>query len=191
MRAVILNGSREGEDSLHSAQQIIVAELTRRRWAVEVFLLREMEIHHCVGDFACWVQTPGVCLIDDAARDVARAVIQSDLTIFLTPITFGGYSSELKKTLDRIICLVSPHFMKIEGEVHHEPRYGRYPHMMAVGLLPQADEESEGIFRTLVRRNALNLHVPAHVAGVLLQGEGREAVQEKVTALLAAVESVQ
>jgi len=191
MRAVILNGSREGEDSLHSVQQIIVAELTRRRWAVEVFLLREMEIHHCVGDFACWVQTPGVCLIDDAARDVARAVIQSDLTIFLTPITFGGYSSELKKALDRIICLVSPHFMKIEGEVHHEPRYERYPHIMAVGLLPQADEESEGIFRTLVRRNALNLHVPAHVAGVLLQGEGREAVQEKVTALLAAVESVQ
>jgi multimeric flavodoxin WrbA len=191
MKVVILNGSREGEDSLHNVKQTIVAELTGRQWVAEVFLLREMKIHHCVGDFACWVQTPGVCLIDDAARDVARAVIQSDLTVFLTPITFGGYSSELKKVLDRIICLVSPHFMKIKGEVHHQPRYERYPHLMAVGLLHQADEESEGIFRTLVTRNALNLHAPAHIAGVLLYGEEREAVRKKVMALLAAVESVQ
>lgn len=190
MKAVILNGSREGEEWFESVQQALLAELTRRQWAVEVFPLREMKIRHCVGDFACWVQTPGVCLIDDAAREVARAVIQSDLTVFLTPITFGGYSSELKKGLDRIICLVSPHFMKIEAEVHHKPRYERYPRLLAVGCLPQADEENEGIFRTLVARNALNFHTPAHVAGVLVHGEGQEAIQEKLAGLLAAVEGV-
>lgn len=74
-------------------------------WEVEPFILHDMEIHHW-GCFGCWVQTPGVCVIDDAGRDVARAVIQSDLAVFLIPVTFGGYSSELKKAVDRLICLL-------------------------------------------------------------------------------------
>lgn len=52
--------------------------------------------------------------------------------------------------------------MKIEGEVHHKPRYERYPRLMGVGVLPQPDEESERIFTTLVSRNAINLHALAH-----------------------------
>ncbi len=191
MKALILNGSRKGEDSLESLQQVIVDELASRRWEVHALLLREMEIRNCVGDFACWIQTPGVCLIDDVARDVARQFIESELVVLITPVTFGGYSSELKKALDRIICLVSPHFMKIRGEVHHQPRYERYPRVMAVGLLPQADEESEAIFKTLVSRNAINMHCPAHAAAVLIHGEGQKAIQKKVEALLAAVGGVQ
>lgn len=191
MQAVILNGSRQGEDSLAVPQQVLLEQLSGRRWEADVFPLRDMRIRHCVGDFGCWVRTPGVCLIDDGARELARAFIRSHLVVFLTPITFGGYSSELKKALDRLIGLISPHFIQIDGEVHHKPRYQRYPRLMAVGLLPQADEESETIFRTLVRRNAINMHVPAHVAGVLFEGEEPEAIRERVAALLAAVESVQ
>lgn len=187
MKAVILNGVREGEEALDGVQQLLVEELIALSWEVEPLLLREMEVRRCVGDFACWVQTPGICLIDDAARDVARGLMQSDLAVFLTPVTFGGYSSELKKVLDRIIGLLSPHFMRIEGEVHHQPRYPRYPRLMGVGLLPGADEESEGIFKTLVSRNALNFHSPAHVAGVLLNSDGQNGVREKIRALLAEV----
>jgi len=187
MKAVILNGARGGEDSLAVPQQVLLEQLARRRWEAEVFPLREMRIRHCVGDFACWVRTPGVCLIDDGARELARAFIRSHLAVFLTPITFGGYSSELKKALDRIIGLVSPHFIQINGEVHHKPRYQRYPRLMALGFLPQADEESEAIFRTLVRRNAINMHVPTHVAGLLLEGEKPEAIRKRVDGMLAAV----
>lgn len=188
MKAVILNGSRKGDDALDHVHEIVIDELAGRGWKVEPFILRDMEICHCVGCFGCWVQTPGVCLIDDGARDVAKGVVQSDLAVFLTPITFGGYSSELKKALDRIICIVSPDFMRVEGEVHHQPRYERYPRLMGLGVLPRADEESEGIFRTLVSRNAINIHAPAHVGGVVLSSQSKDAIREKVQGLLAAVE---
>lgn len=188
MKAVILNGSRKGDDALDHVHEIIIDELASSGWRVEPFILRDMEICHCVGCFGCWVQTPGVCLVDDAGRDVAKGVVQSDLTVFLTPITFGGYSSELKKALDRIIGIVSPDFVRIEKEVHHKPRYERYPRLLGVGVLPREDEESEGIFRTLVSRNAINFHAPVHVGGVILGNQGKDAIREKIHRMLAAVE---
>jgi len=125
--------------------------------------------------------------VDDSAREIARRFIQSDLVVFLTPLTFGGYSSGLKKALDRIICLVSPLFMRIDGEVHHRPRYERYPRLLGLGVLRQADDESEGIFHTLVSRNAINMHAPAQGSAVILSSWERQRIQDKVQGLLAAM----
>jgi len=145
-------------------------------------------VRHCAGCFGCWVQTPGVCLIDDAARDIARAVIQSDLVIYLTPVTFGGYSSELKKVLDRLICLILPFFTQIDGEVHHQPRYERYPRLLGLGLLPRPDDEAAEVFSRLVARNAINLHAPAHAAGVVNERQDAEALRLKIQELLKTLE---
>ena len=188
MKTIVLNGSEGDDKVLDAVSNIIVDELTSVGWEVESLILREIDIQHCVGCFGCWVQTPGVCVIDDDGRDVTRAIIQSDLVIYLTPVTFGGYSSQLKKALDRSIGLILPFFKKIDGEVHHQPRYERYPRMMGVGVLPQADEESERIFTTLVSRNAINLHAPSHAAGVIFHGQKTGDIRAKIQTLLTTVE---
>jgi hypothetical protein len=190
MKAVILDGSLDHDPLVGQAREALLDELGCLAWQVEALTLHEMEIRPCVGCFGCWIQTPGECLVDDAGRDVARAVIQSDLVIYLTPVTFGGYSSELKKALDRSICLVSPLFAKIDGEVHHRPRYERYPRLVGIGVLAQPDAESEQVFANLVARNALNMHAPAHAGGVV-HGEGApEGIRAGIRALLQAVEVV-
>lgn len=188
MKAVILNGSENGDAALDGVHQIIVDELTNMAWEVEPFILHELEIRHCVGCFGCWMQTPGVCVIDDAGRDVARAIIQSDLVVYLTPVTFGGYSSQLKKALDRSICLVTPFFTRVNGEIHHPPRYERYPRIVGVGVLPRADEESERIFTTLVGRNAINTHALAHAGRVILSSLGEGEIRKEIQTLFQAVE---
>ncbi|MHA2001037.1 MAG: hypothetical protein ACTSVU_02975 [Promethearchaeota archaeon] len=53
--------------------------------------------------------------------------------IYFTPITFGGYSSTLKKALDRQICILSPYFRKVNGEIHHKKRYNKYPSLIGIG----------------------------------------------------------
>jgi hypothetical protein len=188
VKAVLLDGSLNGEPATSLVRGLVAAELEARGWNVQPFTLREMEIRPCIGCFGCWVQTPGQCLIDDAAREIAPAVIGSDLVIYLTPVTFGGYSSELKKALDRCICLILPFFTKVDGEVHHKPRYDRYPRLLGLGLLPEADAESERIFKTLVGRNAINMHAPAHAAGVILDNQPADAVRAEIQTLLEAVE---
>lgn len=184
MIAVILDGSRDGDDSMSTTHRVIVDELVEMGWETQTFVLRALDISYCRGCFECWVKTPGMCVSTGVGRDIARAVIQSDLTAFLTPITFGGYSSELKKAVDHLIGLVSPFFMRIGGETHHKPRYARYPRLLGVGALPEADKESERIFTTLVERNAINMHSPSHGAGVILTTWSAAEVRAGVQSLL-------
>jgi len=126
------------------------------------------------------VKTPGECRFNDDGSEIARQFIQSDLVVYLSPVTFGGYSSELKKALDRIICLISPFFMKVNGEVHHRKRYSKYPRLLGLGVMPQDDKQSEQIFTTLVRRNSINMHSSAHVASVILNNQKDEMIRQEL-----------
>ena len=104
-------------------------------------------------------------------RDVARDLIQSDLVVWLTPVTFGGYSSVLKRQIDHCIPLVSPKFTKVDGETHHEPRYDRFPSLLVVGLLERPEADAVRVFERLVRRNALNMHASHFASPVLTREE--------------------
>ena len=184
MRAVILDGTRDGRELENHSREVLLAEIGARADEVRTFALRDMDIGHCLGCFGCWIKTPGECVIEDDAREITRAVAQSDLVIYLTPVTFGGFSSDLKKVLDRNISLIQPDFTVIDGETHHKKRYARYPAMLGIGTLPEPDAEAERIFTTLIERNALNMHGPQHAAGVLLADADADTRRTAIAALL-------
>ncbi|MGZ9135865.1 MAG: flavodoxin family protein [Candidatus Deferrimicrobiaceae bacterium] len=164
--------------------RLLVEEICSLGHSADLLNLEGIRIAPCTGCFGCWVKTPGACVIDDPGRDVARAALHCDLLVFLTPITFGGYSSELKKAVDRLIPLLSPYFVRIGEEIHHRARYPKYPPILGVGLLPVADPEQERIFRTLVGRNAVNYHSPFHMATVIGPG-GEETLRRDLRDVIA------
>ena len=184
MKALVLNGATNGDETLDAMNEIIVTHLEGLGWQVDSFTLRDVDVSSCLGCFGCWVRTPGLCVIDDAGRDIARLYVRSDLVVFLTPITFGGYSSELKKAIDRLIPNILPFFTKINGEVHHEPRYEHNPRLLAIGALPHPDTEREQLFRFLVNRNAINQHCPTHATGVVLTSQDPEAIRTEIQTLI-------
>lgn len=161
--------------------------MKQRGWTVEPFSLSSANIAACLGEFKCWVKTPGTCVCADDGRTVAETMIGSDVVVLLTRVTFGGYSSTLKKALDRLLPLLSPFFTLIDGETHHKPRYGQYPALIGVGIHPEPDEAVEALFRTLVSRNALNLHAPAHAACVLDSSLAPASVRTRFARILAEV----
>jgi hypothetical protein len=188
VRATILNGmpadSMPTDETmaldLHTA---VMAELQSLGWASQPFIMREMDIRPCAGCFGCWIRTPGRCVIRDC-DEIAQAVVRSHLLVLLTPVTFGGYSSELKKGLDRLIFTNLPFFRTVGGETHHRPRYGSSPNLLAIGVLERPDEESERIFTTLVERNAINMFSPRWAAGVVTNDRADIGLQSEVHALL-------
>ncbi len=162
MKALLLDGNLKNDfDMIHS---LLIEELERNGFEVESILLREVKVAACQGCFDCWVKTPGECKTDDYGRDVAKKMVQSNLIIHFTPITFGGYSSELKKVIDRFIPTILPFFIKRNGEIHHKYRYEKRASIIAVGVLDKSDEEKEAIFKELVYRNSLNMGAPVHEA---------------------------
>jgi len=158
MKALILNGAVDLADMAQTVESALASQLSARGYAVARHDLTSLAIPDCKGDFGCWTATPGVCVHCGPHRDVARDLIQSDLVVWLTPVTFGGYSSALKRQLDHCVPLITPWFTTVEGETHHEPRYERFPDVLAVGLMEQKETEASRVFERLVRRNALNMH---------------------------------
>lgn len=185
MRALILNGALAGDDGMTSVEEALGLALAARGWAVERVHLRDLTIAYCKGCFDCWVKTPGMCQTHDGARGVTRAIVRSDLLVLLTPVTFGGYSSELKKALDRSVGLVMPFFTRIHGEVHHKARYARYPALLGIGITAAPDEREEHIFETLVGRNAINFHAPAHGVAFVRRGQPPEQMRATVARAVA------
>lgn len=160
MKAVFFKGSpAAGQDPLSNrAAAAVMAQAKARGWQVKSFALAAMNIKPCSGCFSCWVKTPGRCIIEnDDQEAILSATAVSDLVIWLTPITFGGYAPELKKALDRIIPILLPFFSKVRGETHHPMRYPRQRRLLVIGTQKQEDADSEGVFRRLVKRNALNM----------------------------------
>ncbi|MFX1594052.1 MAG: flavodoxin family protein [Promethearchaeota archaeon] len=186
MKALLLDGSMNNEfDMIHSS---IVGELERNGFEVESILLREVKVASCQGCFECWVKSPGECKIDDYGRDVARKMVQSNLIIHFTPITFGGYSSEIKKVIDRFIPTILPFFTKRKGETHHKYRYENRGSIIAVGVLDNPNEEKESIFKELVYRNSLNMGAPVHEAIIYSKNQNKNDFINKLANILKKVE---
>jgi multimeric flavodoxin WrbA len=184
MKVILLDGSKKNDTDIKRIRSTLEEELGFNGSDVEGLELRNLKILPCTGCFDCWTKTPGICKIKDHGREVTKKMIQSDLLIFLTPVVFGGYSSELKKALDRSLGLMLPYFTKIQGKVHHKKRYKKYPSLLAVGTLSAPDNQKENIFKGLVSRNAINAHSPKHAAIVFVNGENDKVIRDQIKKLL-------
>ena len=157
MKLVILDGtSGESPASLCIRQAAPYAGATVTRFA-----LADTRLAPCLGDFDCWTRTPGRCRTADEAQNVAQAVHDADLVVFLTPVVFGGYSSALKKAVDRLIPLIDSYFHERFGLTRHLPRYAKYPALLCIGLADQPNDEARSLFAELAGGNAINLLAPS------------------------------
>jgi multimeric flavodoxin WrbA len=186
----VLDGTGPCDTDLKPVLEVLSRMLKADGAHVEVFPLREMKLAHCLGCFGCWVKTPGMCVEADAGRDIAKAVIRSDVAVLFTPVTFGGYSPELKKMVDRFIQLLSPLFEIDHGEVHHPPRYAHRPRLMVVGVQRHPNPGEAHIFKTLAGRNAINLHPPNYAAEVVLSTDDVGALRARFELLLGRFDSL-
>lgn len=184
MKALLLNGARAGETHIDAIASQIDERLRHTGWETHLYTLRDERIRSCLGCFDCWVKTPGECVIKDINREISALTMQSDLLLMVTPVVFGGYSSELKKMLDHQIPLVMPFFQRIDGEIHHEKRYQQYPAFVGIGVQAAPNPEQARIFSALVGRNAINMHAPYHSGDVWLADTPPHVVHTRTDRIL-------
>ncbi|MDD3905365.1 MAG: flavodoxin family protein [Candidatus Omnitrophica bacterium] len=187
MRALILDGSRKEDKVLEKAHNIIKERLEKDNWEVKSFILRDIQVAPCLGCFGCWIKTPGVCVINDLGREVARLASQSDMWVLITPVIFGGYSSELKKAIDRMICIGLPFFNTVKNEVRHIPRYLKRPILVGFGLLGEDNVSSAPIFKALVERNSNNFQSAFSRSEIFLSDDDGKNIANKIDNTLSGV----
>lgn len=183
-KIVLLDGTGAGDEDLNPVLEILIHELKVSAVDLEFFPLREIKMGSCIGCFGCWLKKPGICLEADPGRELARAVVQSDTTILFSPVTFGGYGSEIKKIQDRWLPLILPDFGLYHGEVHHRPRYSQYPRLVGIGIQRQPNDVEANLFKMLVGRNALNFHAPNYAAEVIWSSDSPGNIEQKIQEVL-------
>jgi multimeric flavodoxin WrbA len=159
MKILVLNGNPDPErESFDAYIERFVERVKSDGHEAEYMQLRNLKIKPCSGCFACWVKTPGLCILRDDAPEVARRYIRSDHVILASPLIMGFVSAVLKNAMDRNVPLVHPHLEDVAGEVHHKKRYGAYP---VISFLlekePFTDGEDMAILTDIFRREAINV----------------------------------
>ncbi len=184
LSVLILNGSLKDQTNFLSIQEILEREFNSIGMNTESILLHQIEIKSCTGCFRCWDTTPGICagVKGDIAEEIKKKIVNIDLLVFLTPITFGGYSSELKKIIERLLGILHPGVQIINGETHHLKRYDRYPSVLAIGLSENLDEEEEQLFKTLIYRHSLNFFPPIYKTHIFRKDE--EIKQDRIKQMI-------
>lgn len=158
MKVTLLNGNPDKTNTRFDRYlQDLSGLLGQKGHSVDVIRLRELKIHYCTGCFGCWIKTPGECLLKDEAEIVLRSVINSDVTVWTSPVEMGFVSGLLKKSTDRFLPLIHPYMRFVQNEVHHRKRYDRYPKL---ALLLQEDAMTDArdveIITDIYSRTALN-----------------------------------
>ena len=190
LTVLILNGSHKTNNQHMLYQSIIEKELASKGVSHESIVLHSSNLKSCIGCFKCWDTTPGICtgVKGDSGNEIIRKVIHSDLIVFLTPLTFGGYSSELKKVIERFLPLLQPGVKLVKGETHHKKRYDKYPSLLAIATTEEIDEKEVQIFKHLIYRHSLNFFPPKFIADVLDLSESKETVKKKIQQYLTHLE---
>lgn len=192
MKTLVLDGFQEAGPMQSRVMEAAASDLEERGWEWKTHAPRDMELAPCTGCFGCWTRRPGECVQEDQAHELCRSIMESELILNITPISFGGYSSSAKAALDRTIGLISPFFTMVGGEVHHKLRYERMPSMATLGINHSVGDGGEckacaDIFENLFYRNTINFHPPA--AAVEVAGDEERAC-ERVAELLDQMDSL-
>ncbi|NTW70016.1 MAG: NAD(P)H dehydrogenase [Chlorobiaceae bacterium] len=184
MKILILDGSPAGDRVGIFFVAALQAELSQRGSISEVVVLRDKKIGNCMGDFYCWFKSPGRCHVADDNQEISRKYLESDLVIFLTPITFGGYAPTLKRMVDHMIQNTLPFFATHNGEIHHQQRYERYPDVLTIGWQREPDEQLASVFRHLAWRNSINFYAKVHACGILSGNQEDDVMDRELHRLL-------
>jgi multimeric flavodoxin WrbA len=159
MKILVVTDKSNKTELGNELKQKLIHTLEEKQYDFKHYCVDKNDLHCCIGCFSCWLKTPGLCVFNDISRDINRNFIESDYVIFVTPIKYGCYSTAIKRVLDRSIPNILPFFKKINGEVHHAPRYDKYPQLVMVGYGDDISKEEERTFISLTNANAINYQI--------------------------------
>lgn len=166
----------EGRDGLRGAESGLGSWAASKGHSLTTLYASELNLKPCLGCFACWTKTPGLCAIkgDDGERFL-KAFIGSDLFVLLGETPYGSFSPRIKRALDRIIPSLHPYFRIYRGEMHHVQRYSRDRRVL-LARRGDSSQLEQATFRQLGRSYCDNVGSPYQKRDFLFDGRAEPFV---------------
>ncbi len=168
MKATILNSTKSERKVPANAIQKLCDRLGKNGISPQIINLEDKKINPCMSCEGCLYITPGKCIQKDDTAEILTELAKSEIIISFTDIIFGGYSSQLKKIVDKFALLATPFYKVSGGNLLHPSRYGIQKYYITVGLYENniSVEEIDNL-DFLTKRNAVNLSIPYYKCVVI------------------------
>jgi multimeric flavodoxin WrbA len=94
------------KDSKNALSEALVSTVTSilglRRVETELVELAASDAAPCFGCLLCLTKHPGECVSKDLVNDLKKRIQSYTITVFLSPVIFGHFSSTIKNAIDRV-----------------------------------------------------------------------------------------
>ncbi len=153
MKVTIFNANpKVGDQEFDGYIKELKSSLADKEHEAKLIMLRDFQLHECIGCYTCWLKTPGICCFDDGIDEILKAYLAADIVVYASPVIMGFVSALLKRVNDRMLPVVHPFLKLSEDRMAHLMRYDHYPEPV---LLLDADSGDESLeFINLVYRNS-------------------------------------
>ena len=158
MKIVAFNGSPRGAaGNTHIMVESFLAGAEAAGAETENILLTDRKIGHCIGCFACWLKTPGKCVIKDDMEELLEK-FKADIIVFASPLYVDNVTGIMKDFMDRTLPRLEPHIGKDEnGECKHPVRTGHTPGIVFISNCGFTGMEHFQVLHLLIKRIARNM----------------------------------
>jgi len=128
MKILILNGNPKADYvEFDSYIEELKQSLGHKSHEAKNIMLRNLQLHDCIGCYTCWLKTPGVCCFNDGIEDILKEYLAADVVILASPIIMYYVSALLKRVNDRLLPFGHPFLVLRDNRMAHVPRYSHYP----------------------------------------------------------------
>nr|WP_319488768.1 NAD(P)H-dependent oxidoreductase [uncultured Caproiciproducens sp.] len=160
MKATIISDEEYLTDQFQRLHQEVESCLKAKDFEVQETQVGRDDLTFCRGCFGCWVKKPGECVINDSISQINRAVMNSDVVVYLSPVVFGQFSANIKNVIDRWLPNMLPFFVtRPDGSTMHPPRYNTYPKQIIIGYANELTADDGQLFIDITRKHRRNVEV--------------------------------
>lgn len=99
MKIVILQGSPNRDGSTNLLVESFSKGAREKGHEVKRFDVAKMNINSCGGCVACGYEGP--CVMKDDNEIIKKEILSSDMLVFATPLYYYGFTSQIKRVIDR------------------------------------------------------------------------------------------
>lgn len=136
-----------------------------------------LNVKPCYSCGGCSTKTHGKCVINDDMDAILRKLIRTDKLVLISPVTWGSYSSDIKKVFDRSSILGDAYYYAKKGELVKGMR-SNIKQLFAIGVKANCREEEKEVFHKLIYENVKIMNISGNSFIVEQESEILPVVEE-------------
>jgi len=130
-------------------------ELLLKSVRVEYISLEGVQVKPCVSCGGCTYKTYGRCVTRDDGDWIFPKLIEADVLLVVTPITFGCYSAKIKQVIDKLGLIMDRHYFMKKGEMVKGGMQGKQFKFFVIGIKENSIDAEIEVLKKLHHENII------------------------------------